>query len=194
MPSGILLSGKRFGSLTVGRELRCDVYDCSCRCGKKFTAFRSQLTKGVLRCCRACSSWKRSGYYGHIRFYIGRDGRRHQKASSEYLSWRAMIDRCTVKSNVNYENYGGRGISVDPAWLLPKGVGFQNFLRCLGPRPVGKTLDRIDVQGHYEPGNCRWADDDTQAANRRCILFPDGVGEPPVVPLEFDTEDALACG
>jgi hypothetical protein len=193
VPSGILLTGRRFGHLLVGRELRCDIYKCVCECGSKLTVWRSSLTKGVIRSCRACSTRKRSKYFAHVRFFIGRDGKRHQRSSSEYLSWCACRERCFVKTNAAYPNYGGRGITVDPAWLPPKGVGFKAFLKAMGPRPVGKTLDRIDVQGHYEPGNCRWADDDTQAQNRRCILFPDGV-EPPVADVPFDLDAELACG
>jgi hypothetical protein len=79
-------------------------------------------------------------------------------------------------------------------WREPRGVGFRNFLIDMRARPVGKTLDRIEVNGHYEKSNCRWADSQTQAHNRRCILFPEGVGEPDVIPMDDLAEDALACG
>ncbi len=195
MPSGILLSGRRFGLLTVGKELRSDVYVCSCRCGKKLTAFRSQLTKGAIRCCIDCGSKskKRSLYYGHIRYYIGRDGRRHQKSSSEFLSWCAMRERCFTKTNINFPEYGGRGIKVCSRWTIRGGQGFQNFLADMQVRPVGKTLDRINVQGHYCKENCRWADLSTQACNQRRWIFPDG-NEPPVADVPFNLEEEFACG
>ncbi len=196
MPSGILLTGKRFGYLTVGRELKCDVYRCECKCGTKIEAFRSQLTKGVLRHC-GCKLDKIGREptaklsFGHHRTYIGRDGKRHSKSSSEYLSWSAMKNRCLYPTTIHYKDYGARGITICPRWIEPRSQGFRNFIDDMGPRPVGKTLDRRDVQGHYTPENCRWADASTQGFNRRCILFPDGEGEPPVVPMEIDAD--LAC-
>jgi hypothetical protein len=195
MPSGILLTGRRFGLLLVVRESRSDVYLCSCRCGKNLTVFRSQLTNGAIRCCVDCGSKskKRSLYYGHIRYYIGRDGRRHQKSSSEFLSWCAMRERCFTKTNINFPEYGGRGITVCPNWRIRGGQGFRNFLLSMGPRPVGNTLDRRDVQGHYTPENCEWSDLSTQAMNQRRWLFPDG-NEPPLADVPFDLDPEFACG
>jgi hypothetical protein len=195
MPSGILLTGRSFGALTVGRELRCDVYRCECRCGSKLTVFRSQLTKSAIRCCINCGSKssRRSLYYGHVRYFVGRSGRRRQKASSEFLSWCAAKERCNTHTNINYDKYGGRGISVCARWLLPRGVGFQNFLADMGPRGIGLSLDRISVQGHYEKSNCRWATNETQVANQRRFLFPDG-NEPPVIPMDDLADESLACG
>lgn len=73
-----------------------------------------------------------------------------------------MKVRCTRSEDKQFKNYGGRGISVCERWLL-----FANFLTDMGERPKGTTLDRIDVNGNYEPGNCRWADIKTQRRNRR---------------------------
>jgi hypothetical protein len=102
-----------------------------------------------------------------------------------------MINRCCYKSLEIYQSYGGRGITVCPRWRLQRGQGFVNFLEDMGPRPVGKSLDRINVQGHYEPSNCRWADQSTQVLNQRRNLFKDGK-EPPVVPMDIaETEEAL---
>lgn len=194
MPSGILLSGRRFGFLTVGRELRSDMYVCTCACGKKITVFRSQLTKGSIRSCGHDARKRNSPYFGHCRFYVGRDGKRHQKTSSELCSYSNMRCRCLYKSLAVFENWGGRGIEICPEWLQPKGVGFLTFIKQMGPRPVGCTLDRRDVQGHYCPENCRWATAKDQTHNQRRFLWPDGKGEPPVLPLVFDEDPALACG
>jgi hypothetical protein len=83
-----------------------------------------------------------------------------------------MHGRCFCKSHVAYEIYGGRGIRVCERWRGPE--GFKNFLDDMGPRPNGKTLDRINPQGHYSPLNCRWADKDIQTQNQRRFRWPEG--------------------
>lgn len=79
-----------------------------------------------------------------------------------YGLWLKMIARCTKPENDDYANYGGRGIRVCDRWL-----SFENFFADMGERPAGKTLDRKDVDGDYEPGNCRWATYREQNQNRR---------------------------
>lgn len=75
-----------------------------------------------------------------------------------------MQKRCTNPDADNYRYYGGRGIRVCDRWLGEN--GFQNFLADMGERPAGLTIDRIDPDGHYELGNCRWADRSTQQRNK----------------------------
>ena len=80
-----------------------------------------------------------------------------------YKVWEAMIQRCTNPQNKSFPNYGGRGITVCPEWRSD----FMAFYRDMGPRPDGLTLERVDVDGNYEPSNCRWATYREQRANMR---------------------------
>ncbi|WP_321905197.1 hypothetical protein [Paraburkholderia tropica] len=90
-----------------------------------------------------------------------------------YQCWQDMKARCYSSNCANYKNYGARGIRVCDRWLY----SFENFAFDMGPKPDGMTIDRIEVNGNYEPGNCRWADRATQRRNQRdCIyLTLDGV-------------------
>ena len=77
-----------------------------------------------------------------------------------YSTWRTMVYRCTSPKSPNYAYYGGRGIRVCDRWQT-----FENFYADMGERPEGLSIDRIDNDGNYEPGNCRWATRNRQQRN-----------------------------
>jgi hypothetical protein len=191
MPSGFSLVHKKFGYLTVLRQTAVeDIYLCRCSCGKQVELYRSQLVKKVVRHC-GCRSQYSYSTKTHCRVRLGRDGKVNTFSTGEYNSWYMMKCRCCYKTNPDYPSYGGRGITICPRWL-ERMKAFHNFLEDMGARPVGKTLDRINVNGHYCKENCRWADKDTQMQNRRYVLEANGVELPPVVPMELDEEMILA--
>jgi hypothetical protein len=101
--------------------------------------------------------FRRSGHFGK------RDEAR-QSEDPAYRVWINMKSRCLNPNATGFDLYGGRGISIHPSWL----ASFEKFLSDVGPRPTGShTLDRIDVNGDYEPGNCRWATQTQQCRNMR---------------------------
>lgn len=80
-----------------------------------------------------------------------------------YCSWQAAKSRCLNKHASGYNLYGGRGIAICERWIT-----FENFLADMGPRPEGTSLDRFpNVDGNYEPGNCRWATASDQQRNKK---------------------------
>lgn len=91
------------------------------------------------------------------------------RPSPTYTAWQNMLARCARKNHPSYPRYGGRGVTVCERWQ-----DFRNFLDDMGEKPTGKSIDRINNDGAYEPGNCRWSTQREQCRNiarNRLITF-----------------------
>lgn len=120
------------------------------------------MPSGAKPCEPGCSCGRHRHSQDH-RANISAAMLRHGLCSSRaYRSWQAMKQRCRNSNAPNYSRYGGRGITVCERWLV-----FENFYADMGLRPEGTTLDRIDPDGDYEPGNCQWATPHRQRVNQR---------------------------
>src|SRR3990172_3972967 len=112
-------------------------------------------------------------HYQRWQRYGTTEGKRPRHGGSDtptYKSWSHMIGRCSNPNEDAWEHYGGRGITVCERWSGRD--GFLNFLADMGARPDGLTIDRINVNGNYEPSNCRWATRQEQSANQRRHQVP----------------------
>lgn len=160
-----VLPGNRYGRLVVcARDGRRAV--CVCDCGKTLRVWACSLPSGNTKSC-GC-------YAMDVWTDASSKFRRHGMCSTPtYKSWNAAIQRCCNKNDPSYPRYGGRGVRMHEAWRHD----FNAFLSDMGERPDGKTLDRIDVNGNYEPGNCRWATASEQARNRSSGLFVEFAGK-----------------
>lgn len=133
-----------------------------CRCGKEFISKASNVLSGNTRSCGCLSDASRRSTENKFTIH-GHSRKGKKNISAEYNSWHSMKSRCLNKNAPNFVLYGGRGITVCDRWKV-----FKNFLEDMGERPKGKTLDRINVNGNYEPSNCRWATLSEQQKNKRC--------------------------
>lgn len=104
--------------------------------------------------------WASREYPGHNQHIPGTTAYLRSRTFQSYFN---MIVRCYYPSSRDYPNYGERGVTVHPEWVQ----SFDAFILELGHRPKGRTLDRINPEGNYEPGNVRWSTDKQQARNRR---------------------------
>lgn len=153
------LVGQTFERLTVlkdnGRNSRRYIlWLCKCSCGKDIDAIGYELENGHVKSC-GCLKAER----------LGNNSRTHGKSkTSEYSIWCGMIKRIENPNDKFYSEYGGRGIKICDRWRH----SFEFFNQDMGSRPTkNHSIERIEVNGDYEPGNCKWATLDEQARNKR---------------------------
>lgn len=168
------LTGEKFGRLTVtafshvnSQRLRC--WKCRCECGGEVTTSGRNLRSGITVSC-GCRrretlslNRRRCGNVTH-----------GKSKTPEYRCWTSMLARCRNAATISFPHYGARGITVCERWTN----SFVAFLQDMGPKPSpAHSIDRINSDGNYEPGNCRWAPPEVQARNKRGVRLVTFRGE-----------------
>ncbi len=178
-PPALNLAGQRFGRLRVLRKgpvdrNRCVGWYCICDCGKKVLKSGPHMRAGEIRSCGclALETKQQNGRANVTSGLLKRLGRLRWKHGEgtwphitvEYHAWQNAKDRCFNPRNPDYKDYGGRGIQMCEEWRN----NYRAFLDEIGRKPVSEfVIDRINNEGHYEPGNVRWATPQESRLNQR---------------------------
>lgn len=159
------MEGKRFGMLAVlsraGFKGKFAAWLCRCDCGAEIVVDGAKLRNGRKKLCSYAAHKSERPLPLTVEF------------KSEYQSWTNMRARCLDKTNAKYQIYGGRGITICERWTK-----FKNFMLDMGRKPDPKfTIERDDVNGNYEPTNCKWISRKDQGRNKRNSVFVTYQGE-----------------
>jgi hypothetical protein len=149
------LTGQRFHHMLVLEHAGGGRWRCRCDCGREKVVGGASLRDGTTRSCRCGLARRSSG-----RNRLGR-------VTPEGKAYDSMMGRCHNPRNKDYARYGGRGIVVCERWR----ASFSSFLEDMGPRPAGASIERVNNDVGYEPGNCVWADAVAQCNNRSSNHF-----------------------
>lgn len=166
--------GKKYGMVTILKEVETvrsgRRVDVKCDCGVEKTMYLHNLVGNRAKTCGAGIHRQTHGYTAGTRMR----GPNRRTKDYYYSTWSGIKERCVSPRGKDYANYGGRGIKMYELWINDP-VAFIDWIHeNLGPRPCKKhSLDRIDNDGHYEPGNLRWATARQQMLNRRPTLGRD---------------------
>lgn len=159
------LTNRCFGRLTVlsraGNRSNVASWNCQCDCGNETVTLAQNLRSGGTRSCGCLSrevTAKRSLRHGHAS---------GGHVSLTYRVWSGIHTRCYNQTSRNFRYYGGRGIQMCVRWHRSNPNGFSNFLADMGEKPQGLSIDRVNNDWSYMPGNCRWATSKEQRNNQR---------------------------
>lgn len=159
------IAGRRFGRLVAIEFHHRDQWGAAhwrfrCDCGKEDYVCRpDQVRRGVIT---SCGCWRNEKAAKRGKVLMRKHGHA-KKRSTEYVSWLNMNNRCYEPSYPGYHRYGGRGIVVCERWRH----SFETFLLDMGKKPDSSyTIGRMNVDGNYEPNNCRWESKIQQARNK----------------------------
>lgn len=192
MPTFIDRTGQRFGRLTVLSlrnrasrvPLRRTTWTCQCDCGTVVDVEAGKLASGHTQSCgcymreRASQANLRHGQSSHPN---------GGNATKEYNTWMLMLRRCHKVGSQDYAQYGGRGITVCERWHT-----FDLFFSDMGAAPSpSHSIERLDNERGYEPGNCKWATPKEQRRNQRRAVLIEFAGKSQT-PMEWATETGIS--